>query len=80
MASALKNISLVEETAGTQGILICYEGGTVQTLPELRGQEEKFTFKWESRAVFLGKAMVKLDLKGGFNLDIGSRRWKKPFV
>lgn len=80
MASALKNISLVEETASTQGSLICYEGGTVQTLPELRGQEEKFTFKWDSREVFLGKAMVKLGLKGGFNLDIGSRRWKKPFV
>ena len=57
MASALKNISLVEETASTQGSLICYEGGTVQTLPELRGQEEKFTFKWDSREVFLGKAM-----------------------
>lgn len=46
-------------------------------LPELLGQERKFTFKWESREVFLEKDIVKLDLKNGFNLDTGSRRWKK---
>lgn len=54
MASALKNISLVEETAGTQGILICYEGAQFKHSQSSEDREEKFTFKWESRAV-LGK-------------------------
>lgn len=55
-------------------------GGHNSNTPGVQRTGGKFTFKWESREVFLGKAMMKLDLKGGCNLDIGSRRWKKPFV
>ena len=55
-------------------------GGHSSNTPGAQRTGGKFTFKWESREVFLGKAMMKLDLKGGCNLDIGSRMWKKPFV
>lgn len=73
MTSALKSPGLVEEMTSTQRNLINYKRGRDQMLPELLGQERTFTFKWESREVFLGKDMVKLDLKNGFSLDTGKQ-------
>ena len=73
MTYALKRPGLDEEMTSTQGNLINYKGGRDQMLPNLLGQERKFTFKWESREMFLGKDMVKLDLKNGFNLDTGKQ-------
>lgn len=52
---------------------MCYKWDTDQMLPKPLGWEGKFTFKWESREVFLAKDMMKLGQKVGFNLDIGKQ-------
>lgn len=59
---------------------MCWKEGPGWRLQGSTGQEGTFTSKWESRGIFLGKDMGKLDPQDGFDLEIGARRWKQPIV